>query len=378
VKLAKRVRKEASGAKAAARADDEQEQTARAEQAAMMEKLHQLAMEEAASLRPWVVGRDIGPRRPHGPREAAEVVRLSKLLRAEQPRVVSEEDIGPRGPCREPSGPYGPYKPTPPHRPRAYGPLEATEAAKISKLQRAEQPRVVSPSPTTAERAWPSNWRVKVQGHVPRCSDEGKRPRQQTGVRKVGSARGMIQQAAAGNRPQQAEPQSLTHNSQHVGEAPRPAPRTDNYDGCRPDLWEDFVDGDVRLRRGLSMVFYVVGFRPLGDGNCGQRAVVHDEVGGLGYEHLTGDAAIAGDLAAAMDLKLRGVALLAEAMNKEHALVFKLALRDDKTVTVKGQTFTNLTRHQYLARMGASIVGHVHDDGSADATTHYRSRGATS
>jgi hypothetical protein len=98
---------------------------------------------------------------------------------------------------------------------------------------------------------------------------------------------------------------------------------------------------------------YVVVFRPLCDGNCAQRAVVH-KVGGLGYGHFTGDAAVAGDLAAAMDLKLRGVALLAEAMNKEHALVFKLALRDDKSVTVKGQTFTNLTRHQYLARMGTN------------------------
>jgi hypothetical protein len=46
--------------------------------------------------------------------------------------------------------------------------------------------------------------------------------------------------------------------------------------------------------------------------------------------------------------------LMAEAMNKDPALVFKLAARDDRTVTVKGQTFSSLTRLQYLARMAAN------------------------
>jgi hypothetical protein len=115
------------------------------------------------------------------------------------------------------------------------------------------------------------------------------------------------------------------------------------------------VDGEVQLSSGLSLVRYVVVFRPLEDGNCGQRAVIHEDDGGLGYGRFTGDAAVAEDLAAALDLKLRGVTLMAEAMKKDHALVFKLAARDDRTVKVKGQTFSGLTRQQYLTRMAPMV-----------------------
>jgi hypothetical protein len=227
----------------------------------------------------------------------------------------------------------------------------AAPIAQISTARPRAQPRGATPVSTTAEHTWVANWGVRVQGAGPRGADGSKRPPQL--ARESGRARGRTQQAAAASSPRPASSLPPARSTRHGKGAPRLAPRTDSYAGCRPELWEAFVDGEVQLRSGLSLVRYVVIFRPLGDGNCGQRAVIHDD-GGLGYGRFTGEAAVAEDLAAALDLKLRGAMLMAEAMNKDHALVFKLAARDDRTVKVKGQTFSGLTRQQYLTRMAAN------------------------
>jgi hypothetical protein len=144
-KKAMRNRQDASWAKAAARAVDEKAEAARNEQAAMMEELHRLEMDEAT-----------------------------------RPRQV------------------------------------AAEAARISKLQRPEQPEVAARSQRKQEeRTWPSTWGVRVPGHIPRRQEGSKQPATRPRSRRARSARGKrLQTTEAYNAARQDK--SVSRNQAEV------------------------------------------------------------------------------------------------------------------------------------------------------------------